>query len=75
MADQSLLCPLCEEAIGPGELFLRVFDESDWDLIAICRKHIPLNTRNLITEPAIDGSAITYFRSEALAWLLEPGQH
>ena len=66
MADQSLLCPFCRETIGPGELFWRVFDESDRDLFAICRGHIPLNTRNLISEPAIDGSAITYVRSEAL---------
>jgi Restriction endonuclease len=66
MADQALLCPLCEEVIGPGELFWRVFDESDRDLFAICRGHIPLNTRNLIGEPAIDGSPITHVRSEAL---------
>ena len=66
MADQSLLCPFCGETIGPGELFWRVFDESDRDLFVICREHVSLNTRNLISEPAIDGSAIAYVRSEAL---------
>src|SRR5688572_18686192 len=66
MADQSLLCPFCEEVIGPGELFWRVFDESDRDLFVICREHVPLNTRQLIGESAADGSAITYVRSEAL---------
>jgi HJR/Mrr/RecB family endonuclease len=66
MANQPLLCPFCEEVIGAGELFWRVFDESDRNLFVICRKHVPLNTRNLIGESAIDGSAITSVRSDAL---------
>lgn len=66
MADQPLLCPFCEEAINPGELFWRMFDESDRDLIVICRKHVPLNTRDLMSQRAVDDSAITYVRSEAV---------
>jgi hypothetical protein len=66
MADQPLLCPFCEEAINPGELVWRMFDESDRNLIVICRKHVPLNTRDLISQRAVDDSAITYVRSEAV---------
>lgn len=65
MANQSMLCPFCGDVTDAGELFWQMSGSSNTDPIAICRKHIPLNTKDLIVEPASDSSPFTQVRPDA----------
>lgn len=67
MANQRIRCSLCEYVIEPGELFWRGRRrDSDGNDLWICTRSIPLNTKRMIVEPSVDGSAIHTIRADAI---------
>jgi len=61
MANEGLTCVFCGNFIEPGEIFWNLSES-----LPICRKHIPLNTKDMIVEASPDGSPITYVRANAV---------